>query len=158
MKRRCVLMLVAVLSLTPLAGAAVEPLQFSDPAQEARYLNLITGLRCLVCQNQSIAESDAPLAADLRHEIHKMIQNGASDREVVDFLVARYGDFILFRPPFKPKTYLLWFGPLILLILGLAVFIRVMRRRTGEPAPELTDDERQRLGRLFSSINEEKRP
>lgn len=105
---------------------------------DARYRALINELRCLVCQNQSIAESNAPLAADLREQVRAQIAAGRSDAEIAKFLTARYGDFVLYRPPFKPRTWLLWAGPFVLLLLagGLAAMF-VRRSRSAEtPAPD----------------------
>ena len=90
------------------------------PEHEARYYSLLDELRCLVCQNQTIAESDADLAKDLRDEVKKMLLAGATDSEITEFMVNRYGDFVLYRPPVKPRTWLLWFGPLVFLVIALA--------------------------------------
>jgi cytochrome c-type biogenesis protein CcmH len=92
-------------------------------------MDLAAELRCLVCQNQSLAESNAGLAVDLRNQIREQLARGASEREVVDFMVARYGDFVLYRPPLKASTFLLWFGPFVLLIAGIYVLIRRIRRQ-----------------------------
>ena len=100
-----------------------------SPAVEARLKNLSTELRCLVCQNSTLADSDAPLAQDLRNEIRKLIETGKSDEEVVAYLVARYGDFVTFRPPVNASTALLWFGPFIMLIIGLITLIFVLKKR-----------------------------
>jgi cytochrome c-type biogenesis protein CcmH len=104
---------------------------------DQRYRALIREVRCLVCQNESIADSNAPLAADLRREIRNLMDDGATDREISDFLVARYGNFVLFRPPVQPNTWLLWAAPFLLLIVGGAVFVRVLRTR----ATQSLDDE-----------------
>ncbi len=153
MRRAIGLALLALMT----AGATAEetpvaPLRFDNAAQEARFKELTAELRCLVCQNQSLADSAAPLAEDLRREIHGMMLAGASDQEIADFLVARYGDFVLYRPPFKPSTYLLWAGPLILLALGLGVSVHVVRRRAGDPP--LAEVERRRARRLLADRDE----
>ncbi len=109
-----------------LCGAARADL---DPQQDARYRALIAELRCLVCQNQSIAESNAPLADDLRRQVESQIIAGKSDREILDYLTARYGDFVLYRPPVKSNTLLLWLAPGLLAIGGVFIAIRVARRR-----------------------------
>src|SRR5215467_5446528 len=101
-------------------------------------------LRCLVCQNQTLAESNAPLAEDLRNQLREQIREGKSDKQVVDFLVERYGDFVLYRPPLKGTTILLWFGPLLLLAIGFAVLLRRMQRRRTAAGPEVGDDQRKR--------------
>jgi cytochrome c-type biogenesis protein CcmH len=126
--------LIACLVLA--AGAAAA----QAPEDEARYRALIAELRCMVCQNQTLAESDAPLAADLRREIREMAAKGRSDEDIRGFLVARYGDFVLYDPPFKRATLLLWLGPFALLLLGAIVWWRVLRRRSQpEPAQQPSD-------------------
>jgi cytochrome c-type biogenesis protein CcmH len=109
---------------------------FADDALEARLKSLESQLRCLVCQNQTLAESEAPLAADLRHEVRELAQAGKSDDDIRGYLVARYGDFVLYKPPVKPVTYLLWFGPFLLLAGGLVVWLVVLRRRPQMPPGE----------------------
>lgn len=117
------------------AQAGVEVLSFESPDQESRYQDLIHELRCLVCQNQSLAESNADLAQDLRRQTYDMLRQGASDREIVDYMVARYGDFVLYRPPLHGTTVLLWTGPFLLLLTGLFVMLRIVgKRRTAEAA------------------------
>lgn len=105
-----------------------EPLVFDSPQQQERFNQLTGELRCLVCQNQNLADSDAPLAHDLRDEIHEMMQAGHSDEEIKSFLVERYGDFVLYRPPVKGNTLILWLGP-ALLLLGGAVVVGVSVRK-----------------------------
>ncbi len=100
-----------------------------DAALDKRVMELAAELRCLVCQNQSLAESNAGLAVDLRNQIREQLARGASEREVLDFMVARYGDFVLYRPPLKASTLLLWFGPFVLLIAGICVLIRRIRHQ-----------------------------
>jgi cytochrome c-type biogenesis protein CcmH len=107
----------------------------ADPALEARMLAITSELRCLVCQNQTIADSHADLAADLREQVREQLKAGRSDREVVDFMTARYGDFVLYRPPFKSVTALLWLGPALMLAAGFAVLAIVLARR-GRMSPE----------------------
>lgn len=102
----------------------------ADPVAEKRLQALSAELRCLVCQNQTIADSNAELAVDLRREIRGMIASGKSDKEIIDFMVVRYGDFVLYRPPVKGITLLLWGGPIALMLLGLFALIRYLRRRT----------------------------
>ncbi|WP_374241237.1 cytochrome c-type biogenesis protein [Zoogloea sp.] len=106
-----------------------------DPAVEARMVAISEELRCLVCQNESLAASRAELAEDLRREVRKLIRDGKSDPEIRDYLVARYGDFVLYRPPVKPTTWLLWFGPFALLAGALAGLIAYLRRRGARAAP-----------------------
>ena len=123
-----------VVALSLVAGVA-----FADDALDARLKSLEGELRCLVCQNQTLAESEAPLAADLRKEVRELAQAGKSDDDIRAYLVARYGDFVLYKPPVKPVTYLLWFGPFLLLAAGIAVWLVVLRRRTRMPAHEALD-------------------
>ena len=137
-------MLVAVLvALMPCIADAAKATIPLDATGARRAAALAEQLRCLVCQNQSIAESNAELAVDLRREIHEQIRAGRSDSDIVDFMVARYGDFVLYRPPVKPHTWLLWFGPLLLMVAALIAFVRAMRNRRRRAAEQpLTDAER----------------
>jgi cytochrome c-type biogenesis protein CcmH len=108
----------------------------ADPQLERRAMALADELRCLVCQNQTLAESNAELAVDLKNQIREQLQQGMSERDIIDFMVARYGDFVLYRPPLKATTLLLWFGPLLLVALGIGVLLnRLMRRRAAPEAP-----------------------
>ena len=118
-------------------AAAIGPEEpFADPALEAEYQALIREVRCLVCQNQTIADSSAPLASDLRREIRELMAGGASSNDVSQFLVERYGDFVLYRPPLQPTTWALWGAPFALCALGLFVFARVVRARLQQPLGE----------------------
>jgi len=119
-----------------------------DAALEKRVAGLAHELRCLVCQNQTLADSSAPLAVDLRNQIRAQLAAGKSEREVVDFMVARYGDFVLYRPPLKASTLLLWAGPFAFLVLGFYLFIRFLRRRRA-PEIELSEAERARAAKLL---------
>ena len=125
--------------------------EFDDDEQLERYKQLIYELRCLVCQNQNLADSNAELAADLRREVHRMILEGKSSEDVIDFMVARYGDFVLYRPPLKAKTVLLWGGPFVLGIGGVVLLLLQLRRRRGTQTASmpLSDDERARLDTLL---------
>lgn len=136
--------------LAPACGA-LELRQFASPQQERQFHALIAELRCLVCQNQSLADSDADLAKDLRREVHTMINDGKSNEDIVEFMVARYGDFVLYRPPLKLSTLMLWVGPFALGLIALIALIRQIRhRRAVAPEPsQLTDDERARLDALI---------
>jgi cytochrome c-type biogenesis protein CcmH len=119
-----------------------------DPALEKRVRDLSSELRCLVCQNQTLADSNAPLAVDLRNQVREQLKSGKSERDVIDFLVARYGDFVLYRPPLQANTVLLWLGPFLLLVVGLALLVwRLHRRRV--PEPELSEADRARAARLL---------
>lgn len=142
----------ALLASSAGAGAtAFEPRDFDNAEQLTRYKALIHELRCLVCQNQNIADSDAELAGDLRREVQRMILEGKSDADVIDFMVTRYGDFVLYRPPLKAKTVLLWSAPLLLGVGGLALLLLQLRarRRAGSASMPLSEDERARLDALL---------
>jgi cytochrome c-type biogenesis protein CcmH len=121
-----------------------------DPVLEAKVLDIAHELRCLVCQNETIAASHADLAVDLRTQIREQLQAGRTEAEILDFMVARYGDFVLYRPPVKPVTWLLWGGPFILLLaMSLWLWRMLRRRRAMAEASPLTDDERQRARALL---------
>jgi cytochrome c-type biogenesis protein CcmH len=131
------------------AQAVIETRTFADPALEARYKVLINELRCLVCQNNNLADSNAELAKDLRAHVYSMLLSGASDDEIVDYMVTRYGDFVLFRPPFKSTTLALWIGPFILLALGVFGLGIIIRRRNRTQEEDLSDVERTQVRRLL---------
>ncbi len=132
------------------ALAVVEVHTFDSPEQEATYKELIDELRCLVCQNQNLADSNAELAQDLRRETYEMVKGGADKQDVIDFMVQRYGDFVLYRPPLKRSTVLLWTGPFIILGIGVLVLLQYIRRRRKEPPPSLTPEDHQRASRLLN--------
>ncbi|MDX1580130.1 MAG: cytochrome c-type biogenesis protein [Alphaproteobacteria bacterium] len=133
----------------PALAVGVDPDRLEDPAQEARAERLMDQYRCLVCQNQSIAESNAEMARDLRELIRERIRAGDSDAEIEAFLTERYGDWILLRPPVKNSTALLWLAPLLLVLAGGALAVVYVRRRRPDDAPELSAEERQRARRLL---------
>ncbi len=123
-----------------------------DPALEQRVTALTSELRCLVCQNQTIADSNAGLAVDLRNEVREKMKQGMSDREIIDFMVERYGDFVLYRPPFKATTLLLWLGPLALFgAAASAATVYFRRTYAAPPAAPLSDQERARLAELLGT-------
>ncbi len=126
---------VAVLCLLlPLAAHAVQPLDFKDGAEEKRFQALTRELRCLVCQNQNLADSDAGLAGDLRREVFDQMRTGKTDEQIKQYLVARYSKFVLYDPPLSGSTWLLWFGPLLALLLGAGVVTIIVRRRAASLA------------------------
>jgi cytochrome c-type biogenesis protein CcmH len=135
--------LLVLLFLAPLALQAA-----ADPVLDKRAAALAHELRCLVCQNQTIAESNAPLAMDLRNQIRAQLQEGKSEQDIIDFMVARYGDFVLYRPPVKATTIALWAGPFLLLALGIGILWRRVARRRA-PAPPLSEAERARAAQLL---------
>lgn len=129
--------LTGVLALTAaLSAQSVELRSFKSAEEEARFKALSEELRCLVCQNQSLADSDAELARDLRREVHEMIDAGKSDEQILDFLVARYGDFVLYRPPLNASTLLLWIGPFVVLLGALIALIISIRKRAREESTD----------------------
>jgi cytochrome c-type biogenesis protein CcmH len=138
------------------SNSATEAALAADPVAEKRLLKLSEELRCLVCQNQNIADSNAELAQDLRREIRAMIGAGKSDKEIIDFMVVRYGDFVLYRPPVKGTTLLLWGGPVVLLVLGIFILVRYQRRRAERVAAEdrpLSADEARRAEALLKETD-----
>lgn len=140
---------IIILILFAMRGHAAEaPLEFDDVDQQQRYQTLKEELRCLVCQNQSLADSHADLAQDLRVQVYNMIEDGQSNDEITAFMVERYGDFVLYRPPLKDKTLLLWFGPFILLLVGLYVVYRLARKSRVEDI-SISDKQRMELSRLM---------
>lgn len=140
----------AVLLSAPVAANAADtPFEFDTPAKEQRYKDLIKEIRCLVCQNQSLEDSHAELAQDLREEIYNMIKDNRSKDEIIDFLVSRYGDFVLFRPPVNTKTLLLWFGPFVLLIAVVAFILRLKQKQGAQPAT-LSAEEQEKLEELLT--------
>ena len=150
------LFLGLVLCLAAVSAGAVNPDEMlDDPALEARAREISKGLRCLVCQNQSIDDSDANLARDLRVLVRERLVAGDSDGQVIDYVVSRYGDFVLMRPPFKATTYALWLGPALIAGLGILAVVAFYRRRTaagarrGTAPPPLTEDEKRRLETLL---------
>ncbi len=125
------------------------PLEFETDEQEEQYRRLVRELRCTVCQNQALDESNAGLAADLRGQIYEMTLDGAEREEIVDFMVARYGDFVLYRPPFRTDTLMLWIGPFLLLLAGILVWLQVIRQRQQmAQSRELSPEERAALERM----------
>jgi len=119
------------------------PLQFRDAAEEARFHRLTTELRCVMCQNQSLADSNAQIAHDLRREVLDLMRQGKDDAQVKRFLVDRYGEFVLYKPAMAPGTYFLWFGPVLLLLGGGVVLWRIVARRARQPAPATDDNEQE---------------
>jgi cytochrome c-type biogenesis protein CcmH len=132
---RFVAITLGILLVTALRAADVEP-AFDDPALNARYWSLIREIRCPLCMNESIADSGAPVAADLRREVHRLLAEGKSDDEIKDFMSSRYGDFVLYRPRVTPVTYALWASPFVLLVVGSFVFWRILKNRGNQPLGE----------------------
>ncbi|MCG4453660.1 cytochrome c-type biogenesis protein CcmH [Pseudomonas sp. MMS21-TM103] len=156
------LLSAAVLGLVLLgtAQAAIDTYEFADEAQRQRYRSLIEELRCPKCQNQNIADSDAPIAMDLRAEVYRMMGEGQSNEQIIDFLVSRYGDFVLYKPPVTARTLLLWYGPAGLLLSGFVLLGVVVLRRRGRKSvgsSGLSADEQQRLAALLNHTPQDKK-
>jgi cytochrome c-type biogenesis protein CcmH len=143
----CALAFGPVLALAPVHCASAQastdnaPLQFRDAAEEARFHELTSELRCVMCQNQSLADSNAQIAHDLRREVLELMHQGKSDDEVIAFLVARYGEFVRYKPAVEPSTWLLWFGPALLLLGGGIVVARIVRTRSRREVPVPSEDQ-----------------
>ena len=134
--------------------AAVEYKKFDTPQQEEAYKVLIEELRCLVCQNQTIADSNAELAQDLRRQVYEMLQQGKSKDEIATFMTDRYGDFVLYNPPFKAKTGVLWIGPVIFLMIGLVMLIVISRRKKVFVNIKLSDEEQAKKAKIKKLLND----
>ena len=139
-----------LLLLASLVAAREAPLLAEDPVVEQRLIAISEELRCLVCQNESLAGSRADLALDLRRELRTLIKQGKSDDQIKEFMVSRYGDFILYRPPVKPTTWLLWLGPFVLMIAGIVMLMQYLRRRKQTLEPNVyTEEEAKRAKDLL---------
>ncbi|HEU4478403.1 MAG TPA: cytochrome c-type biogenesis protein [Pyrinomonadaceae bacterium] len=154
MNRFAIQLLLLFLLAGAVAAQTAQPLA-EDPEIEKRLLALSQELRCLVCQNETLAESRAGLAEDLRREIREQIKAGKTDQEIIAFLTARYGDFVLYRPRVTPTTYLLWFGPFVLLAIGLVFLYRQLKQRRVQITQQpLTEQDRRQLDELLKTPNE----
>jgi cytochrome c-type biogenesis protein CcmH len=148
--------LFIVLMLTVSSNVfAVDIYQLPDPEQQKTYETLISQLRCLVCQNQTIADSNAELAADLRRQVFEMLQQGKSKEDIIQFMTDRYGDFVLYKPPFKGKTSLLWVGPVVFLITGFAVVFWFIQRKKKAEKTVLDVGEREKIRHLLEDTDSE---
>jgi len=160
MKRLTVLTVLCLfVAWSSVSLARIDTFIFDTPQDEQRFKKLAAELRCLVCQNQNLADSNAELAIDLRQEVYNMIKDGKSDPEIIDFMVTRYGDFVLYRPPVKSTTYMLWIGPLILFVIGAVVLVTFVRRRSDDvlQSDELSTDEQGRLDGLLDEQHKQSR-
>jgi cytochrome c-type biogenesis protein CcmH len=137
---RCLLPLLLALLAAGAQAKEAAPAA-TDPVLEARVMRIAIELRCLVCQNQTIADSNADLAVDLRRQVREMLQQGQSEQQILDFMTARYGDFVLYRPPVKSTTLLLWYGPATMAVLGIVILLWVLRRRSRMPAENFDPDQ-----------------
>ena len=133
------------------SAGSIEVYTFDNKEQEKAYQSLIEDLRCLVCQNQNISESNAELAKDMRRKTYEMVKQDKSEKEISQFMVTRYGDFVLYRPPFEPMTWLLWFGPLIIFIIGIIFVVRFMKsQKSGAQVDNLSEEEIERIKNLHA--------
>ncbi len=149
------LILYTLLLFSSVVFARVEIQQFDNPQQEQDYKQLIAELRCLVCQNQNLADSDAELAMDLRAKTYEMVKAGKQRDEIVSYMVDRYGDYILYNPPLKPRTFILWYGPFILLIVVVASVIVILRKRSRQNEdPPYSSEQLEAAEKLLSNNNE----
>ena len=148
------LLLLVLMSFSINCFAAVEYKKFDTPQQEEAYKVLIEELRCLVCQNQTIADSNAALAQDLRRQVYEMLQQGKSRDEIATFMTDRYGDFVLYNPPFKAKTGILWIGPVIFLLIGLVMLIVISRRKKVFVNIKLSDEEQAKKAKVKKLLND----
>lgn len=135
------------------AIAGFDDFEFSGDVTEKRFQNVVSKIRCLVCQNESLAGSQAELAKDLRREIYDLMSSGKTDKEVIDFLVSRYGDFVLYQPPVKPSTWLLWIGPFALFAIALFMLLRKLTRRSKMQEVVLSDSEKNRVHQLLDQTS-----
>jgi cytochrome c-type biogenesis protein CcmH len=149
-------LLLVLLAAVP-AGAVIETYEFSSPELEQRFQALSRELRCPKCQNNDIADSNAPISQDLRRQLHEQLEAGASDEEILDFMVARYGEFVRYRPRFAGVTTLLWLAPGFLLLLGVVAVVATLRSRRRLPgqAASLSEDEQRRLQELLGKTEKE---
>lgn len=148
------LMMLCALSFSSSFAKDATPLA-DDPVTEQRLISISEEMRCLVCQNESLAGSRSDLANDLRREIRTLIKEGKSDDQIRNFMVERYGDFVLYRPPVKPITWLLWIGPFIILLIGIAVLFTYLRRRNSAVTTiALSDDDNKRIDALLNAKDE----
>lgn len=147
---------ILCLSFSSVVIAGVEVNEFDNKEDEQQFKVLVNELRCLVCQNQNLADSNAELAQDLRKEVYQMIKAGQSKDEIVAFMVARYGDFVLYKPPFKAQTYILWVGPFVFLLLAFVFLFVFIKNKQTVKEKEMTVEEKQRAKKLIESISSDK--
>ena len=148
--------LVFAFLLAPLCFATIDQYKFDDKQVQERFLTLIADLRCPKCQNQNLSDSNAEIAQDLRNEIYRLLDEGYTDQEIVDHLVARYGEFVRYKPPINSETLVLWFAPAILLLLGVVVIVSIVfsqRKKLQQPVETLSAEEQAKLDELTKEQN-----
>jgi len=145
------LLIVLLLFASSHASARIAAYEFDNAEQESVYNELVDELRCLVCQNQTIADSNAELAQDMKRKTHELVMQGKTKKEISDFMVQRYGNFVQYKPPVDPTTYLLWAGPFIILFIGLFFLIKIIRNRKVEKPAVLSDDDKSRAADLLNT-------
>jgi len=148
------ILIVILLFASAQTSARISAYEFENAEQESIYNELVDELRCLVCQNQTIAESNAELAQDMKRKTHELVMQGKTKQEISDFMVQRYGNFVQYKPPVTPTTYLLWTGPFIILFIGLFILLKIIRNRKVEKPRELSDNDRSRAADLLNSKGE----
>jgi len=134
-------LVLLLLTLCSVSSARIELHEFENKQQEELYNKMIAELRCLVCQNQNLADSNAELAVDLREKTYKMVVENKSEADIIDYMVDRYGDFVLYKPPFKINTLLLWIGPFVLLVVAIFFAMKIVRQSSGEPQTKTAEDQ-----------------
>ena len=149
---KTLLTLVIFVFMSHVSYARIEVHQFKSQQQEQRYKTLINELRCLVCQNQNLADSNAELAQDLRKKVYNMVMEDKSNKQIHEYMVDRYGDFVLYRPPFKMRTYLLWTGPFLILATGLILLITYIHKRNKNNTVSISEKDRERVSQLLDDI------
>lgn len=136
-------------------ASPVDTYEFSDPVRKQRYQDLIEELRCPKCQNQNLADSNSPISQDLRRQVYDQIQQGRADQEIVDYMVYRYGEYILYRPKLSEKTYFLWFGPAVFVVIGLIIMILFVRKQRSQKRT-INESEKAELASLLNSEDDQK--
>lgn len=154
MKLNTIFILLLSIFSANLYAVDKNPIDFSNAEEEQRFAELIKELRCVVCQNQAVADSNAELAQDVRDLVRNQIVEGQTDQQITDFLVERYGEFVLYNPPLNPKTYVLWLGPLVLVLIALIVLVYLIRRHTQTTTtpPALTKEEQQQIKQALKKV------
>jgi len=154
MKKILSLFLIFGIALNAVAGIEVN--EFSNKQDENRFNTLVNELRCVVCQNQNLADSNAELAQDLRQRVYQMIQKGQSSEEIIDFMVARYGDFVLYKPPFNQQTFILWLGPFLILLFAVIFLFVFIKKNKISTQSVITEEEKNQAEKLIENLSDEK--